>query len=384
MSSGLTKHYYVVDEVKAALAYSCKERKQEEAYFWCRELVVSHMAHIARETLFDTWFWTYGSCKLFWLTCVAYCDLDKLPKLAQFLANIDREAQDSSLWVILKETKEQPDRIIGWGGGPALDKASLASYFLAAASEHKSACAWWAASQLGIDTTLDLAIKLRPERVWWLRFVPSIHIPGYDNAIHCLIACMASMWDSLWESSIKPIALPKDIIPKVHKGPREARQYIIPSICLYGITERGRMKQSESTLNRLRSIEDNLTGPYWNTMLREVKAKRESNNKITWVSEDSMEEFYEKHFSDDIPDEWPLTDQLKSHGPGVLGELEQLSQEKLLRIRLPRRQRLCWFQIKNESDEMVDSFAAMALENIPVATDYDVLDPVKKVYKVTS
>ncbi len=384
MSSGLTKHYYVVDEVKAALAYACKERKHEEAHFWCNELVLSHMAHQARETLLDTWFWTYGPCRLFWLTNIMYADLDKLPRVAQFLASCEREAQDSSLYVILKETKEQPDRVIGWGGGPALDKASLSSYFLAAASEHKSACAWWAASQLGIDTTLDLAIKLRPDRVWWLRWVASVDAVGYDNAIHCLVSCMASMWDSLWESSIKPIAIPKDIVPKAHKGPREARQYAIPPICLYGITERGKMKQSESTLSKLRSIEDSLTGPYWNAMLKEAKAARGADNKILWASEDSLEEFYEKHFTDDIPDEWPLADQLKSHGPGVLGETEQLSQEKLLRIRLPRRQRLCWFQITTEEDDIIEPFSAMALESSPVASSTDVLDPVKKVYKVTS
>lgn len=379
MSSGLTKHYYVVDEVKAALAYACKERKQEEAYFWCRELVVSHMCHQARETLLDTWFWTYGPCRLFWLTNIMLADLNKLPRVAQLLASYEKEAQDSSLFVILKETKEQPDRVIGWGGGPALDVASLSSYFLAAASEHKAACAWWAASKLGIDTTLDLAIKLRPDRVWWLRWVASVDAIGYDNAIHCLIACIASMWDSLWENSIKPISVPKDIVPKVHKGPREAREYSIPAICLYGITERGKMKQSETTLNRIRSIENNLIGPYWNTMLKEAKATRGADGKIVWISEDSMEEFYEKHFSDDIPDEWPLADQLKSHGTGVLGETEHLCQEKLLRIKLPRRQRLCWFQITSEADELLEPLAAMALESNPVVNENDVLGPVKKV-----
>lgn len=379
MSSGLTKHYYVVDEVRAALAYACKERKHEEAHFWCKELVVSHMCHLARETLFDTWFWTYGPCKLFWLFCVSNCDLDKLPRLAQHLANIDNNFQDSSLWVILKETREQPDRIIG-SLSPPMDKSSLASYFMAAASEHKAACAWWAASQLGIDETYALSTKLRPERASYMNLIINIHLPGYDNAVHCLLACVASMWDDLFQKSIKPIDLPKDIIPKAHKGPRQAREYAIQPIYLYGITERGKMKQSQNTLNNLRSIEDSLTGPYWNAMLKQVKATRGADNKIVWVSEDSLEEFYEKHFPDDIPDEWPLVDQLKSHGPGVLGEMEHLNQEKLARIWLPRRQRLCWFQITSTEDELVEPLAAMALENTPVASESDKLGPVKKIF----
>lgn len=384
MSSGLTKHYYVIDEVKVALAYACKERKHEEAYFWCKELVVSHMAYLAREVLFDTWFWTYGSCKLFWLECVKHCDLDKLPRLAQILANIEKDAQDSSLWVILKETKEQPDRIIGFSDISGYDANSLESYFLASASEHKAACAWWAASQLGIDATLALATKLRPERACWLNSIALIELSGYDTAIHCVISCVASMWDSIWINSIKPIQLPKVIEPKIHKGPREARQYAIQQIYLYGHTERGRIKQSESTLSNLRCIENNLKGPYWDAKLKEIKATRGIDGKIVWASEDSFQEFYEKYFPDDIPDEWSLADQIKSHGNGVLGETEQLSQEKLLRIWLPRRQRLCWFQITNDDDGILEPLAAMALEDSPVASSSDILDPVKKIYKVIS
>lgn len=379
MSSGLTKHYYVVDEVRAALAYACKERNQDEAHFWCRELIVSHMCHLARETLFDTWFWTYGPCKLFWLFCISNCDLDRLPRVAQHLAIIDKSFQDSSLWVILKETKEQPDRIVSLSSPPN-DKASLQSYFMAAASEHKAACAWWAASQLGIDETFALALKLRPERASYLHIIVNIDLPGYDNAIHCLLACVASMWDDLFEKSTSPIPIGKEIALRKHSGPRQAREYAIQPIYLYGITERGKMKQSQNTLNNLRSIEDWLIGPYWTAMLKQVKASRGADGKIVWASEDSIEEFYEKHFPDDIPDEWSLADQMKSHGPGVLGELEHMNQEKFARIWLPRRQRLCWFQITSEGNELVEPLAAMALENTPVVSESDKLCAVKKVF----
>jgi hypothetical protein len=37
-----------------------------------------------------------------------------------------------------------------------------------------------------------------------------------------------------------------------------------------------------------------------------------------WVSDDAKEAFYSTYFPDDIPDEWSLADQKKSHGAGML------------------------------------------------------------------
>ena len=385
----LTKHYYAVDEVRAALAYACKEHKQEEAIFWCNELVVSNMANQALETLMDTWLWTYGPCKLFWLACAQHTEKDRLPRLAQMLAAMEHDLQDGSLWIILRETKEQPDTIVGWGGteklvpvqGWPLAAQPLATYFLAAAKEHKGACAWWAASQLGIDDTLLLARMARPERASWLQTIADTHLPGYEKALHCLIALVASMWDSLWLSSIKAIPVPKDIPLKAHSGPREARRFAIPQICLYGITARGKMRATENTLSLLRSIELSLTGPYWNVVLAKVGAKRAPDGKIEWPSEDVLEEFYEEHFPDDIPDEWPLAEQMKSHGPGVLGPSEIMTIDKQMRIWIPRRQRLTWLKAE-PADDLVGPLSELAINTDIEMTEDDMLEPVKKVYKI--
>jgi hypothetical protein len=397
--SELTKHYYVVEEVKVALAYACKNKNQEEAYFWCNELCVSGMNEIAKTVLFDTWLWTYGPCRLFWFDCMRTCDMDRLPRLACFLAALDKEAQDSSLWVILKETKEQPDRVIrsmtcsAHEASPLADRVSrstqdatteLASYFLASVKENKSACAWWAASQLGLDTTYELVKLARPERILYINVIISYSPPGYDSAILCLIACIASMWDELWISSIQPIPLKsvKDIVMKKHTRPREARVYEIPHIALYGQTKRGRMKQSESTLNEIRDIESSLKGIYWTNKLYDCNSKLcKKTGRVIWSSDEVQEEFYETHFPDDIPDEWPLREQLKSHGNGVLGESEIICQDKLARIWLPRRQRLTWQKI---TEEPVGSLSEMASSTTPIVSETDVLVPVMKKLTIQS
>ena len=383
----LTKNYYVMEEVRAALAYACKERKQEEAVFWCHELVISCAAHQALETLYDCWLWTYGACRLAWLAMAQNTDLDKLPRLAQLLASFERDAQDSSLWVILRETCEQPDRVAASHGlaesrsAPlALPEGDLASYYLLALKQHKAAAAWWAGSQLGIAKSLELALQLYPERAAWLGAISRIDLPSYERATHCLLVCSAALWQSAWDESVKPLTpIPDPYRIATAPGPRTARKYAIPSMALYGITERGRMRQTETTIEKLRSIEPQLRGPYWDPILKKIGAvTAAADGKIVWPSEDAIEYFYEKYFPDDIPDEWPLAEQEKSHGRGVLGATEQLSQAKLARIWLPRRQRLCWLQA-SEADSLAGSLAALALAaSEPAASASDCLKPVIK------
>ena len=47
---------------------------------------------------------------------------------------------------------------------------------------------------------------------------------------------------------------------------------------------------------------------------------------------EDLETFYTRTFPDDIPDEWSLIDQRKSHGPGVLRPGEGITLAKLGRI----------------------------------------------------
>lgn len=391
----LTKNYYVAEEVRAALSYACKERRQADAVFWCQELVVSNMSAAALETLYDCWLWTYGPCRIHWLWAAQATEENRLPRLAQTLAALERDAQDSSMWVILRETKGQPDRV---GHGPsrsaqlasmacgqkAADRvvgekstgATLATYFTACCQQSKTAAAWWAAAQLGLDETVRLATAVWPDRALWLQTVLACGLP--EKARHCLIACCASMWPAAWEASVRALPRPPEIpYGPSTKGPRACRALAIPRICLYGITARGRMRQTESTAGALRDIEPSLVGLYWDSVLGVYK--RTADGHIIWSSDAALEAFYAKHFPDDIPDEWSLADQEKSHGAGVLGPTETVGTGKLARIWLPRRQRLCWLEAAEE--EVTGSLAAMALEGEPVAAETDRLTPVKKIVR---
>ena len=59
-------------------------------------------------------------------------------------------------------------------------------------------------------------------------------------------------------------------------------------------------------------------------------------------SDDELEAFYGTYFPDDIPDEWSLVDQKKSHGPGVLRSGQMLDLAALGRLWMSGESRFAW------------------------------------------
>jgi hypothetical protein len=91
----------------------------------------------------------------------------------------------------------------------------------------------------------------------------------------------------------------------------------------YGLSERGQMSEAESTVGEIRGdIVNTLINqgtPYWSEAL------------VTY-NEEEPDEFYMKHFPNDIPDEWSLEKQMNTHGAGSLFTTEVgASYIKLLR-----------------------------------------------------
>jgi len=54
--------------------------------------------------------------------------------------------------------------------------------------------------------------------------------------------------------------------------------------------------------------------------------------ELLYDGTEDIDAFYARTFPDDIPDEWSLVDQRKSHGPGVLRPGEGITLAKLGRI----------------------------------------------------
>jgi hypothetical protein len=102
----------------------------------------------------------------------------------------------------------------------------------------------------------------------------------------------------------------------------------VPVGCLYWLTERGATSVYTTHEKELRgSLErpGKLWGStYWDTLVDHVgwEAIRSDN--------DVREEFYEKFFPTDTPDEWSIADREMSHGRGVLQPDTVCSVERFL------------------------------------------------------
>jgi hypothetical protein len=117
----------------------------------------------------------------------------------------------------------------------------------------------------------------------------------------------------------------------------EAEDIIFPSeqlpvqrAWIYGLCDRGQMSEAETTIDEVRgNIIETLWGQgsmYWSNAFLGYDAQ----------DDDLVEEFYQKHFPNDIPDEWSLEAQMRTHGPGSLFRTESgASIIKLLRLLFP-------------------------------------------------
>ena len=365
----LTRHLYSLDEVHAALVYASQRSDCSETVFWCRELIDSGYAAEAISTLFSAWMWHRGPFDLQWLvraaTTLASDTVTEEDILVSAHHLSQRSMRDHSLWRILTSTV--PDRVTP--RTPACSKGGDPKelFFFRALYQGKATSAWW------------IARHMEPSRVWELLSVyveSSVYAESYrvcfqvlqhyesllgyraeDSNILCLAVLSACLSPAQQEKSFRVLPTPLLVTP-IEETIRRDRRYSIPTACLYGDTERGRMTWSQSTLRSLREME--LEGPFW--------------DEHKWTTEEEREAFYDRFFPDDPPDEWTLAEQQRSHGDGILsdsgspnGSPSECMMEKYVRLFLSHTSRLAW----SEKDTPVGSYPGTIWVSLPPLQEMD-------------
>ena len=318
----ITKHFYRLDEVKAALMYSIKKGRVLEAAFWCEELACSGYWMEAWATLLQSWLWFCLVTNPAWIqNRIFFTEADEINNeegkdiLHQACYNLCIAKKDNSLWAILATVgSEMPDRVCGKRPEGLTYESELDAYLCAAICQGKAACAWWAVKALDYKTDRipDIFLESLMESVGFVG-------PSWNQVARCAAVLIASTPDNEYDTGMSP-ALIKEIRRwRAITMNRKARVYAIPDECLYGLTERGRMERSRGTMEELYKIHDILyTGP------------------------EDMDEFYASVFPDNIPDEWSLADQRKSHGPGILRIGETITLKKFSLIWMTDPCIYCW------------------------------------------
>jgi len=326
----LTRHFYEQDEVQAALFYAGSRRRPQETVFWCHELILSGWASEAIRILFESWLWNYGPFHVEWYEDAwerlspAEITAEDILICAHRLSQC--KTKDHSLWKLLSlSAAHHPalfDAVTPRSPPVFPSEDPKEQFFVRALYQRKAASAWWAACYLTVSRYWELVewyattVWMKDNTQWMTRlrdYEPLLGYTseGYDRAVRAMV--LLTLCSSLSQrSGGASHTLPS--LPDAPIGRRASRIYSIPMECLYGITRRGRMMRTASTVEGLNDVEKGMRGcPFWEEAMEPYQIGGQ------WISDEAMEQFYEAHFPDDIPDEWTRAEKEKSHGPGVYG-----------------------------------------------------------------
>uniref|UniRef100_A0A6C0AQI3 Uncharacterized protein n=1 Tax=viral metagenome TaxID=1070528 RepID=A0A6C0AQI3_9ZZZZ len=337
----LTRHLYRFDEVKVALSYSICRGRAEEAAFWCQELVDSGAIVQAWAVLLETWLWQALVLDPGWIgdTCYNPDVLSKpeeLHRAAYRLSMVCRDGRDNSLWAVLVLGSNEsvvPDRPCLRLPTQKAYQTTLQKYFASCLFQGKVLCAWWAYSKLGPDLAEPYMRGSSLHKI-----METVGLVGTEWTI--IGTCARIIHQNVIDIHRAPSpysSLPPSLEASIKSwtsitGRRSRRLYPIPLECLYGRTVRGTMGSKDTTLAELRSLEDQFPlSPFWASPWSQASQ-----------SDDALEEFYGAYFPDDIPDEWSLADQKKSHGPGILRSGQTLDLATLGRLWMTGESRFAW------------------------------------------
>jgi hypothetical protein len=366
----LSRHFYSLDEVQAALLYTTTRNNPSEALFWSQEMLLSGCVGEAISTLFQSWLWNTGPYRLQWLIeawkTLASDELSEDDVLLNTyrLSTIHHTNRDTSLWNILVLTiqnpNEMPDTITRKAPSTLPSSDEKETYFICALYQGKAHSAWWVSQFIKVERvwallkwyTDNINTQYSTQYTICLEALKDYEkLLGYQSAEYDIITrCAAILMMCVYkqEESFRPLVeeIDKSNIQMLNElslsvGRRDRRVYSIPSACLYGTTLRGRSKWAQNNFTQLYNVEKYLVGcPFWDEVLEEYADVEDG--EIKWKSDDKLEEFYEKYFPDDIPDEWSKKDQLKSHGDGVLGPTDKPNIWKYSRSFLSKVPHLAW------------------------------------------
>jgi hypothetical protein len=343
----LTRHFYELDEVEAALAYSIIERRQLEACFYLSELIDSDEIMRGFSIMIEVYLIRFGTKYITWLLyvydiCKGYVEVDAGSALSlcctlcsfketdlTFLSTLIVNTQDRLKDVPPETIKD--DEIVAH----SVYVKPIHRYLMRTIRCGNIRCAFWIARHCEEGAVIEILNSfIRPETRKAMESLRTLHEwsgLNYSSSAQLLLCIM--MISQV--NKIEPIEL--TIPPIIERnikdwqalvGRRLRRIYSIPKDCLYMSTRRGLLERPASTMKDLHQLGIDVITTYkltegctfWNNLWRTFG-----------ISEDNYEEIDSIMFKDDIPDEWSLEDRLKSHDEGLINPGERLWWRRWLR-----------------------------------------------------
>lgn len=319
-----TRHFYRIDEVKAALQYCISNKRSEEALFWALELFDSEDFKSIQNTLLNTWFHTIGLGNFNILKDIFELTNDsiKILNIVYAMCYVKRDCTLPVMYLYGLTNKQYKNRNIVFEiPKDLIQDNKVVDTFIRSCLLGKYLDAWllsvssWKHCEQYIEKILRY--KYSKQYVFdiynYLKTTKSIN-KYYSRCTLIGLACFAEKYYEEPVSYYKKFDHLNDTIQAWNAclTKRKRRVFVIPKECLYGRTLRGTMTYNDSNDEELHEPEYLIR----NQIIYETIQEKYVDYKKFYESED-FEGFMDWYFPDDIPDEWSKQEREKSHGIGV-------------------------------------------------------------------
>jgi len=304
----LSRHLYELDEVTSALQ-TCLRKGWPRAHYWLWELLQSDEHDLALNSLQNTWI-LFGAPYDPSILTAEPTDQDAWIALLRSIEIAIYQTKKDAVFYMLQRTDEVECEPV--------TKENFATSLKAACSENKRRVALRLLKEAKATHTDDE-----------IDTIVGSQYGSEDPEVRLALQAIAVF--SMCPTTAPPQNEEKDTIePYIQRawaswsplvGTRKARIYEIPTEALTQDTTRGSLSRRYTNIGELRDPVPSLFegSAWWRARLEEVGATQdEETGAVVFPSDSALEGFYATHFPDDIPDEWSLEDQLKSHGRGLL------------------------------------------------------------------
>ena len=323
-----SRHFYRNDEVKAALQYEVHRTRVYDSLFWLTELIDSEEFQDIQRVLLKSWFYDVGLGNIDLLYHILITPSHDITTIYQIVNTLCYSKRDSTLPImfvygISNNTYKNKNIMFKLPDALIVDDKKIDA-FIRACFLGKYLEAW----NLSISLWNIPNFQLYIERVIKYKFKNSIFLIIINFLKHtksiniwiirCIIVALCCYTEKLYvkNDALKEVDIDIKIKLKVLEkllGKRKRRELAIPKECLYGITFRGTRTYDQTNIYELYDPENLLMNQ---KISEEIMDQYQSYDNFK-SNDDEYESFMDVYFPDDIPDEWSLIDQQKSHGIGV-------------------------------------------------------------------
>ena len=365
-----TRHFYRIDEVKSAIQFNIGKKNVEESIFWTKELIDSYEYDHLKQALYKSWFYIIGLGNIEILFKLLTLDI-KLEKdvleLVYAMTMLKNSMRDCTLPVMflygISNPKYKNKNIYFQLPICLMQSDSHVEAFIRASLLGKYLEAWLLyITNIPSETILTKIVEVKYNNtVVKDLFVLLLQSDMNKWFKYCsFIGLLCCKEDIIIRSQGNIPRINDDTYKRINYyvslfGKKKRRIYNVPKDCLYGNTKRGGMTYYDTNIHELYDVEYILENSKVSDEIIERYGSYES-----FINEgvDEYEKFMDWYFPDDIPDEWSLDDQMKSHGFGV----NQKEDKPILRRYIHR-----WIDMKSNckiwNKETIVITAIMNIEN---------------------